>query len=253
MKEQNPLDEYFRKGLEGHETKPSASVWDKIEKATESQSSSRGAGWYFMRAAMVTVLIGLSTWVFYQNQDFYDSGEGFIPVEETPVVINNKEPGTEEKSRKDLKKEEPASGAQKEKKESTRESDKQNKVVPIMKQPAAKSIYVNNDQAVPEVIDEEVLATENQQWQPMEIALNVPAETANEVTPVKVRVKLKPATTPAFYANQGEEEDRSGFKEKLYAYANTQFDNLLSGKPLELPKTEKKPQLEINLGRIFNN
>ncbi len=258
MKENNPLDEYFKKGLEGHEIKPSASVWDKIEAGTQGRGKHKGGALLLLRAAMVTILLGLSTWVFYQNNDFKlgekDSLEeiSFTPttVTDNPTATNTDDQNKGGESKKETDKEEKTTTPEKPKKEK--------KVIPIMTQPVkSKSIYVNGGNT-PEIADESLLAT-NDAWIPdNEVTLDAERVSATKTTPVKVKLKLKPATTPAFYADKNKEdaaagEDKPGFKEKVYAYANNQFENLLAGKPLELPKPEKKPQLEIDLGKLFNN
>ncbi len=258
MKENNPLDEYFKAGLEGHEIQPSASVWDKIEAGVETKGSRKTGVWLLLRAAMITIFLGLSTWVFYQNNDFKVGDAN--PMEEItftrPTITDSpaqssaakEEKGNE--SRKDSGKEEKTTTPEKEK--------KQSKVIPIMTQPVkSKSIYVKAEEA-PAVIDESMLVS-SEKWTPdNSVVLDAERVSANKVTPIKVKFKLKPATTPAFYADNSErdvttQEDKPGFKEKVYAYANNQFENLLAGRPLELPKPERKPQLEIDLGKIFNN
>lgn len=250
MKEKNPLDEYFKQGLEGHETKPSASVWDKIEAGTESEESKKGAGWYLMRAAVVTILIGLSTWVFYQSNSFESFDPDRIDEQHNVVTNTNEKADSDKEQKQQGNKAETGENQDKPKKES-----KDERVIPIMKEPTRNNtIYVNNEpkEALPEVADEKAL-DQQENWEPNSIALEVSEK--DEVTPVRVKVKLKPATTPAFYTDEAlaKAEEKKGFKEKLYAYASDQFDNIKSGKPLELPKADKKPQLEINLGRIFNN
>ncbi len=259
MKEKNPLDEYFKEGLEGHEILPSASVWDKIEAGVQTKSNRKAGVWLLLRAAMITIFLGLRTWVFYQNNDFkIGEGDKLEDITFTQPVVTDDPTGTatnkqdkgNEATKKETEKEEKAAPAEKVK--------KQDKVIPIMTQPVkSKSIYVKGD-AAPELVDESMLVS-NDAWTPdNSVVLDAGRIAANKLTPVKVKLKLKPATTPAFYAegNRAEsiaEEDKPGFKEKVYAYANNQFENLLAGRPLELPKPEKKPQLEIDLGRFFNN
>lgn len=259
MKEKNPLDEYFKEGLEGHKILPSASVWDKIEAGVQTKSNRKAGVWLLLRAAMITIFLGLSTWVFYQNNDFkvgQKNPANNISFTE-PSATGNTEgdnSATQEKGN-EVKK-----GADKEEKNLKPEKEKkQNKVIPIMTQPVkSKPIYVKTE-VEPGLIDESQLA-DNDTWMPeSDIILNAGRTNNTKLaTPVKVKIKLKPATTPAFYADGNADETneggtKAGFKERAYAYANNQFENLLAGKPLELPKPEKKPQLEIDLGRFFNN
>ena len=258
MKENNPLDEYFKEGLKGHEIQPSASVWDKIEAGVQTKSNRKAGVWLLLRVAMITIFLGLSTWVFYQNNDF-KIGEGDkleditftqpgVTVDPTGTSADKQDKGNDVK--KDSDKEEKTTTPEKVKKEK--------RVIPIMTQPSkSKTIYVKGE-ASPAVVDESVLVS-NDAWAPdNSVVLDAGRIATNKVTPVRVKLKLKPATTPAFYAdnntaNAAADEDEPGFKEKVYAYANNQFENLMAGKPLELPKPEKKPQLEIDLGRFFNN
>ncbi len=240
----HPIDDFFRKGLEDHKTEPSPAVWEKIAAETGTTSESKG-GWYMMRAAVVVLLVGLSTWVYFENND-----PGYLP--EHGKEVKN-ESATEPKS--------PANSAGDAKDSSPEEKKKQpavKKEIPIMqKKSSRQSIYVANE-PLPEVVEDEFLATDDAMEMPVE-QLN--PDQVEEITKpaVKVKIKLtKPITASTFYAsNEGEEEvteqSELGFRERIYAYANDQFGNLLNGRPLELPKTEKRPQLEINLDKLLDN
>ena len=61
MKENNPIDNYFKSSLESHEVKASPEVWERVVAETES-GSNRGVIWYLMRAAVVVLMISVGTW-----------------------------------------------------------------------------------------------------------------------------------------------------------------------------------------------
>lgn len=250
MKEKHPIDDFFKKGLAGHTTKPSPAVWEKIAAETGASSESKG-GWYMMRAAVVVLLIGLSTWVYYQNNP---QGHLTGPDLEETVSEGTRENSPEKKS--------PPTEDKKQGKETPAQikKEKEKSEVPIMQMKNARnSIYVAND-ALPEVVEEETLVVENEQ--PLATGQLDPAKVKSEEAPqFRVKVRLtKPVTASAFYTSREgqtgdgpEKKPELGFKEKVYAYASDQFGNLVKGRPLELPKTEKRPQLEINLDKLLNN
>lgn len=255
MKEKNSLDEYFKNGLDGHEIKPSAAAWEKVQASMQSGDEKRAGGWYILRAAVIVLFFGLSTWVFYQNNDLelgtdasesitYEAAQPGADVNETST---DKKKGTDSNP-KDKKNQKTT--------DEPKKTPKRTKAIPIMHSPTkSKSIYVKSDiQALPKIVDEIALASADDNWTPnSSVILDVKDGQPTKAKPFKVRLKVKPATAPAFYAEKEQEEPKQDFKLKLYAYANTQFGNLLQGRPLELPKSEKKPQIEIDLGRIFNN
>ena len=239
MSDKHPLDEYFRKGLDEHKLKPSQSVWEKIE-AAEPQPESRNGGWYIMRAAVVTLLIGLSAVFYYQNNRVGDDLVG-TPVETEPA--NTGEKGKEQDK---------AQNKKSETKGTTKEVQKpKKKAVPIMRQNTGKQIYVAKEDVLSPV-DEESLMEESEEFMLADVSLKVREQ--QEPAPLKVKFKVTPkAATEGFYAGKDAEEKKEAFKDKVYAYANNQFENIKNGRPLELPKPTKKPQLEIDLGKIFNN
>lgn len=66
MKDTNPIDELFKKQLGDHKMEPSSAVWSKIE-ASQNAGSSKAGGFYFLRAAVITLLIGLSSLLYFQQ------------------------------------------------------------------------------------------------------------------------------------------------------------------------------------------
>ncbi len=245
MKSKNPIDSYFKRSLEKHETKVSPEVWEKVVAATESDAG-RGMAWYFMRAAVVVLMISIGTWYIV---DYPQGDPGIVvqpDVEEGDGNTNTKKSTTDPKEKSDKPEESP--------KATEKESDeekKRKKVMPIMKQSQSRSpIYVNHEPLMEfnerelERFEELKLAT---------IALDPEELAAYDQTKPSLKLKLtQPVTESAFYSEEPGTVNDKDLKTKLYAYANTQFDNIRNGRPVELPKTGK-PQLQINLNRIFNN
>lgn len=247
MSDKHPLDEYFKEGLNEHKMQPSQSVWDKIEAAAPAPEKSRKGGWYIMRAAVVVLLIGLSSVFYYQNHGVDENWAA------APDHTETKGPEKEKKKTEDQQKGESGTSVEKksESNEGGQEAKPKKKPVPIMRQSTGRQIYVSNEDAL-SPIDESSLMDESK---PMLAAVDLKVEEATKPAPVKIKFKVKPkVTTQGFYPNEESSEpaeSKKDFKDRLYAYASNQFDNIKNGKPVELPKPEKKPQIEIDLGKIF--
>ena len=245
MSDKHPLDEYFKEGLSDHKMQPSQSVWDKIEAAAPAPEKSRKGGWYIMRAAVVVLLIGLSSVFYYQN---HSVDENWATA---PDHTETKGPEKEKKTEDQQKGESGAAVEKKsEDKEGTQEAKPKKKPVPIMRQSTGRQIYVSKDDAL-NPVDESSLMDDSKA---MLAAVDLKVVETSKPAPVKIKFKVNPkVTTQGFYANESNvaEESKKDFKDRLYAYASNQFENIKNGKPVELPKPEKKPQIEIDLGKIF--
>lgn len=245
MKENNPIDNYFRNSLEGHEVKASPEVWEKVVAGTEA-GASRGAIWYLMRAAVVVLMFSFGTWYMFDG-----------PVDQPGVVVSPETGQEENTANKTNQNTEPGAKtntpAQSEEPSRQEEDEqKQKKVMPIMKNSQSRSpIYVSNepmmevDERALYEMDERALST---------IELDPAQLAAYGRTSPSMKLKLRqPVSGTAFGEVEPEAaEGNEDLKKKVYAYASHQFNNIRNGKPLELPKTGK-PQLQINLNRIFNN
>ena len=243
----HPLDEFFKEGLSEHKIQPSASVWDKIEEAQPEPSQKKGA-WFIMRAAVVTLLIGLSTLFYFQNNDV-DTNNNVVSSPEGVEVDGPDKNNSSQKQNKTTE-------DNKDKKEAPKEEVKPKKrAVPIMRQSTTRPVYVSND-AVFQPIDEEALYADDMKIADTDISLQLKEEQKAEATPIRVKVRVKPrAATEGFYANVEEPKEgtpKASFKDRMQTYASSQMDNVLSGKPLEWPKVEKK-QIEIPLPKILSN
>ena len=241
MKEENPIDELFKRELQHKEIKPSEAVWAKIDAGINHTSSGR-KGYYWMRAAVVTLLLGVSSWVYFSQNE-----RDLMHIEPSRGKVSSQEQNTtkDKAGAVDEPKEKAAEG---EKKENQAEPAKR-KIEPIIRNSATRNYHFVETE--PALVDEAQLAVEDE-FEPESVSLQ-------EKTPVKPVVKFKytvPVTQKSFYAAKEEEKkEKPGIKDRVVAYANDQFTNLLNGEPVELPKTETKgkPQLEINLGKLFNN
>lgn len=269
MKEKNPIDELFKQGLEKKEIKPSDAVWSKIEETLEPEENKRG-GFYFMRAAVVTLLVGLSSWIFFQNggDNFGDTQTGFEnPTEYADPTqgVDKKEPGSKNNTTNTAVKKKDEPKAQSKEKSGSKDKKetkpiKRSKVTPMMKGSGPSGTqYVNADLPIKHkelpIVDETSLVGN----EPLIEAENLEVKKSVKSKKFKIRYTV-PVTEKAYYADKGQEvekekENKPKFKARVFAYASTQFDNLMKGEPLELPKTDTKgnPQLEISIGKIFSD
>ena len=244
--EKHPLDEFFKEGLGEHKIQPSASVWDKIEEVQPEPSRNKGA-WLILRAAVITLLIGLGVVFYFQNREVEINTNVVAGPEHNEVVGPDKKTTEQDQSKE--------TEDNKGKTETPKEEVKpKKKALPIMRQSSSRPIYVSNDPVLTPV-DEGALEEENTTVAYENVSLQLQEEKSGPA-PIKVKVKVRPrAATQGFYANaeeSKEEEARPSFKDRMQTYASSQVDNVLSGRPLEWPKVEKK-QIEIPLPKILSN
>jgi len=226
MKDQHPIDSLFKRELEGHKSSPSPQVWEKVTAASQG-SKSRFAP-VLLRAATVTLLLSLSAMLYFNRN--IEELSTVKPVE-SGAVVSTPEPVEALNEDSDLSQEAqsstPQSGAQ-EPKASGQKVPKQlrkpgknkasNKLIPLIQVESPHPILVYQD------------------------LLDLPIEDAyeagvplQETELIRVRVKNLPETR-GYY---GEEAPRkTALGERLWAYANDQFDRALKGERLSLPETE---------------
>lgn len=251
MKEKNPIDELFKQGLENKEIKPSDAAWTKIEEAMMPEDSKKG-GFYFMRAAVVTLLIGISSWVYLSNNPLdFGSDVPISPTTLDAVAVENTAdvPGEPKKPRTK------GTGT---KSGTTKGTDPKinppktgtTRITPILKSTGStRAKYVSNEPQIAPAIEDTRM---------MDYEMFVTEALVFDEDPTTKKVNIrKPVTKDTYYREKGNTEEepvkKLKFRERVFAYASDQFDNLISGEPLELPKTEIKgiPKLEISLGKFL--
>lgn len=252
MKRKHPIDEYFRKELEGHKTAPSASVWEKIEAQTESKSTKK-SGVYLLRAAVITLLVGLSTYFYFDTNSA--KLMNVEPEKTAPVATVDESSARTETTTEDAN----DKSGEEEKDETSSEKPAVKEQSPAKAKPAKlptpqvgnRQRFVDNtslSDGLLDVTDEQILVAEEEPLIIEELKV------AEKPKRSRVRVKLSPNTIQSFYVEadtKAENKDRD-LGNRMLAYANNQVSNLVNGRKLELPKTQSKPQLEFNLPRFFN-
>jgi hypothetical protein len=249
MSDKHPIDELFKRQLEQHSIKPSEAAWSKIEAATQRKSSGFKP-MYLMRAAVVTLLIGVSGWVYFQS----NSTAVVKPIQpvEMPVLSNHKgSPNNTPKAATSEPTETPQQQPTKEPEEPQKEQPAAGtKKVPVMKMSSGsgnRKVFATSGAiaAVEEEAPLELISGE-EKLDPTRVA---------EAYQPKMKFKLhinKPVSEDWADESESQKEAQMGLKDKVFAYASNQFENIKAGKKLELPKAPKgKPQFEINLDKLF--
>lgn len=255
MKEQNPIDQYFREQLQDAEVKPSADLWSKMEPRMEDRRTSR-RGWFIGIAASIAFAFTITAWM-YDNYQIQPGNDGIVtdPTEiVVPPVID-----TDETKKQDTTQElESAIDP------STIANETERQVAPSSRGPrvvghdAGQSARQQN--ALNSDGENRTYAMNENQDTDGDNLNSQSTETQNSSTVESTRpdfeVKIDPyeylaarnAERAAAQAQQ-EENERVG----LDQYALGQIDNLVSGKEFEAPKKEniRWPEMSINLSPII--
>lgn len=245
MSDKNPIDELFKQKLKGHKIAPSNAAWEKIATATQVKSSGFKP-MYLMRAAVVILLMGVSGLVYFQNNTERILKPDTIDILPQKVQVAPAEVEQIEENKA------PVDVAQIEATKSVMEVAAVTSIplkgVKTTGSVAAKEPKTTNNIIIPvtEIIDIEAAQIPDEKLDARKVADWKP----------KVELKLKatiPVTEEWMKESNVEKEDDKKLKDKVFAYANDQMNNLLSGKKLNFPKTPKgKPSLEINLDKLLN-
>lgn len=245
MKDTNPIDELFKKQLGDHKMEPSSAVWSKIE-ASQNAGSSKAGGFYFLRAAVITLLIGLSSLLYFQQ----NQAVLMNPLPEEGRQLNSVEKGAKAgvENTKNNAKAAPENGKKeqdKHKEEPAKKSIK--KGVPILSAPGSSPILVHNEM---EVVDEEALRNELETTDASLLAYEkIDARKIQKKPKYSISVKLPVVET--YYGPDTTQPARERFSKKLWSYASDQFERVLAGDKPQWPKTEKEPELAFNVPKIF--
>lgn len=245
MKDTNPIDELFKKQLSKHELEPSAAVWSKIA-ASQKAGSNKVGGFYFLRAAVITLLIGLSSLLYFQQNQAVLMNP--LPEEgiELSGVAKGANAGAENKKNngkaapEEVKKEQGKSNEEPSKKPLK-------KAVPILSAPVSSPILVQNNL---KLVDEQALIDELENNDVSLLAYEeIDASKVQKKPRYSISVKLPVVET--YYGPDTTQPARERFSKKLWSYASDQFERVLAGDKPQWPKTDKEPELAFNVPKIF--
>ncbi len=236
MSSKHPIDSLFEKELKEHQIQPSKAVWEKVA-AAQTSGGSKKEGFFILRAASVILIVGLTSFWFI-GQNFQST-----PAEpeldwNTSVVAgpdNNPEPKKSEPQKttptvqKTNKKSDPAS--QKVQKPVKAQSKARSaKVIPVLQHRISDPVLALNDLSPMDL---------NEDFEGVEVI--------DDPDVMKIRVSL-PELKGDYESKQSTEKDLG---KRMWAYASTQYERVLAGESIELPKTEET-KIEIPLPDFIN-
>lgn len=233
QKEQNPIDQHFRDQLQDLEREPSAGVWDKIAEEIPQQKSNKRV--LYLRAASVALLLGLSSVWFINENGIFSSEEPSV-VNASPKVLPRLQADSPRRvaATPDFAELPPIaqSGTTHKSRDEGKAESRKQKPLPYMA-----------------TVNEEALDAAHREY----YAVNAVALDTSAWNPrVRFTVKL-PQEGDLDALDEGKLEKQKKLQEKLWAYTTSQVENLLNGRKPELPKTEARPVLEVNLSNLINN
>lgn len=242
MKDQHPIDSLFKRELEGHKSSPSPQVWEKV--AAASQGSKTRFAPVLLRAATVTLLLSLTAMLYFNRN--VEELSTIKPLETgavsgteqiEPVVSKSGEAGEAEEANEAGEAEQQiqpkANNARTNQGDAKAQSPRQKPVKQLRKPSPSKA----SNSLIPLMQVESprpILVYQDLLTLPMDEQLEK-GEPLYDTELIRVRVKNLPETR-GYYGEEAPKKAALG--EKLWAYANDQFDRALKGERLSLPETD---------------
>jgi hypothetical protein len=241
MKTENPIDSLFQQKLEGHQMKASQQVWEKVAAAQASPAKKLGLA-FFIRAASVALIIGLSGLFYFNNnaerlmnlrmeRDVAPGLEtNFNPTQQT-IDITSQSQFLDQSDPKEVPKK---AAVKKAKKQALKPAKKTKaRVIPILKTFTANPYLALNDTEMPGA---EILGMEE-------------VEVLRKSTG-RVKIKVQLPVLKAYYGPDTTAPKSAELGERLWAYASNQLDRIVAGERPTLPTT--KPEITIPLPDFIN-
>lgn len=237
MSSKHPIDALFEQELKEHQSKPREAVWAKIAASQQATKSKKG-GWYMLRAASVLLLLGLtSIWYFRGDTPNTSLGGELYQQEQIVAGPEGKKQNAKSEALEGEPKSEPSA---KTPKNNTKAKPKTRKKAP-RKQKASRVIPI-----LQQNISEPVLALNDLQSIDWEEGLEGTEEIPN---PEALKIKVKLSDLKGNYNTEARE--KKDLRQRLWAYASNQYERVMAGEDLELPKTEDA-KIEIPLPDFIN-
>ncbi len=251
MSDKNPIDEHFKQHLQDAEVKPSSDLWSKMEPRLNNERSNR-KGWWIGIAASIAFAAAVSSWMYdtYQDPDVLpgDTIGTEQPETETPTTPPSKEiNGLELRNLHDPQEDRTETIA-------NEEEDKGSRT----EAPRTRSNTVDARRTIAD--------GEERPEQDERLATNTEGSNTRSSTPEPQEVGVKVRINPRRYLAMAEPEEEqkpnttapktqesAPERVEITEYAESQFNNLISGESLEAPKKDqiKWPALSLNLSPIL--
>ncbi len=220
MKPKHPIDGLFEKGLKEHKIAASEQAWERIAAAQKGKPSRRFYGAQLLRAATITLLLGLSAVVYFNRnaEEIMNEGPGF----EEPIAVdfknkNKDEPKTNQADEPQQSKAKAQVEPQNAKAKKTKSKpDPKTRVVPVLQPTLSDPVLAMND-----------LEPVDYEWDLEE------TEPISDPDVLRIKVNL-----PELQGDYKTTKTKKPFGERLWAYANDQLGRVVAGERPELPKTE---------------
>ncbi len=221
----------------------SEQVWEKIA-AQQATPRKKLAPIFYLRAASLALLIGLSSLMYFNNNSERlmnlrieredPTGPELITKQNPAQSLSTTLDAPETEPKQTEPKESPKKPAAKEPKSTPAKTNaKKAKLIPVLKTFNADPLLALNESEVPGA---EILAMEE------------PEVLTKE--PGRLKIKVHIPEVKGYYGPDTTQSESAELGERLWAYASNQFDRIVAGERPTLPKT--KTELSIPLPDFIN-
>jgi len=235
MSSKHPIDALFEKELKEHQSSPNEAVWEKIA-ANQQGTKPKREGIFFLRAASVLLLVGLSSFWHLNRHSGELSIQPTNPQQEFVAGPDDKPENTTEEPENTQAKEPKngkAKGAKDEPKQKVKKASSKKgtaRVIPILQQKISDPVLALND--LNNIEMEDNLAD---------------IEPIEDPDVLKIRVNL--SDIKGDY--ESKPQAKKDLRQRMWAYASNQYERVKAGEGLELPNTDDA-KIEIPLPDFIN-
>lgn len=248
MKKNNPIDSLFQQKLGDHQMEASDKVWERIA-AQQAAPRKKLAPIFYLRAASLALLIGLSSLVYFNSNserlmnlriERDNTNVPELTSKQKPAqTISTSLEGPESEPAQTEPKDSPTKPALKEPKSTPAKTKTQKaELIPALKTINADPLLALNNSEMPGA---EVLAMET------------PEVLRKE--PGRMKIKVLIPEVKGYYGPDTTQSGSNELGERLWAYASNQFDRIVAGEKPSLPKTKSKISIPLPdfINRQFAN
>jgi|GEM_PF-1374811 len=243
MKTNNPIDSLFQQKLGEHKMEASEQVWENIA-AQQAAPGKKLAPIFYLRAASLALLIGLSSLVYFNSNSErlmnlrIERDNANVPeltTKQNPAqAISTTLEGPETEPKQKDPKENPKNPTAKDPQSTpAKVSPKKARLIPVLKTFNADPLLALNETEAPGA---EILGMEE------------PEHLTKQ--PGRLKIKVHIPEVKGYYGPDATEAESAELGQRLWAYATNQFDRIVTGERPTLPKAN--PEFSIPLPDFIN-